>query len=124
MSAADRPGTRTAAPPSGYPAALYAALTREFDVDSGSVVADVESGTAILSRGVLESGAHVLAVEPNAAMRGGGERSRGQCAVRASTHARRRRESKRDPILRRVVQILCAHSENGFVAIEHDTVVW
>ena len=57
----------------GYPAALYAMFAREFGVGGGSVVVDVGSGTGILSRGLLESGAHVRGVEPNAAMRAAAE---------------------------------------------------
>jgi SAM-dependent methyltransferase len=57
----------------GYPAALYEMLSREFAIGAGSVVADVGSGTGILSRGLLELSARVLGIEPNAAMRAAAE---------------------------------------------------
>jgi ubiquinone/menaquinone biosynthesis C-methylase UbiE len=57
----------------GYPAGLYEMFAREFELDAGRIVADVGSGTGILSRGLLESGARVIGVEPNAAMRAAAE---------------------------------------------------
>ncbi len=53
----------------GYPAALYEMFVREFAMGPEHVIADVGSGTGILSRGLLKSGARVIGVEPNAAMR-------------------------------------------------------
>jgi SAM-dependent methyltransferase len=49
-------------------------LVRECALGPATVVADVGSGTGILSRMLLESGARVLGVEPNAAMRAAAER--------------------------------------------------
>ncbi len=57
----------------GYPACLYEMFTREFGLGEGRVVVDVGSGTGILTRGLLESCARVLGVEPNAAMRAAAE---------------------------------------------------
>jgi ubiquinone/menaquinone biosynthesis C-methylase UbiE len=58
----------------GYPAGLFEMLVREARLGAASVVADVGSGTGILTRGLLAScDARVLAIEPNAAMRAAGE---------------------------------------------------
>ena len=52
-----------------YPPELLELLTREFGLDPAHAVADVGSGTGILSRQFLEHGNAVHGVEPNAAMR-------------------------------------------------------
>jgi len=57
-----------------YPAALYSMFERRLAIGAGRVVADLGCGTGILSRGLLDSGAHVIGVEPNAAMRAAAER--------------------------------------------------
>ena len=57
----------------GYPAAVLDCLGDECGLTAGSVVADVGSGTGILTLLLLERGATVYAVEPNAAMRGAAE---------------------------------------------------
>jgi SAM-dependent methyltransferase len=59
----------------GYPAAVFELLARECALGPGSAVADVGSGTGIFTRALLATGAHVTAVEPNAAMREAAERS-------------------------------------------------
>jgi SAM-dependent methyltransferase len=60
----------------GYPAALFDLLATRGCLDAGSVVVDVGSGTGILSRGLLDAGrAHVVGIEPNAAMRAAAERA-------------------------------------------------
>lgn len=58
----------------GYPVALYAYLCAEAGLHPGDVVADLGSGTGLLSRLFIEHGHRVLAVEPNAAMRAAAER--------------------------------------------------
>jgi SAM-dependent methyltransferase len=59
----------------GYPPALVELLAKECGLGPGRVVADVGSGTGILTRLLVESGARVLGVEPNAAMRAAAERA-------------------------------------------------
>lgn len=58
----------------GYPRAVLQLLETECDLTSASVVADVGSGTGILSELFLENGNRVFGVEPNAKMREAGER--------------------------------------------------
>ena len=52
-----------------YPAALFEALAAHAGLGSGAVVADVGAGTGLLTQGLLQRGAHVIAIEPNPAMR-------------------------------------------------------
>lgn len=56
-----------------YPRAIVSLLRTECDLTSDSVVADVGSGTGILSRLFLENGNPVLGVEPNPEMRAAAE---------------------------------------------------
>jgi SAM-dependent methyltransferase len=56
-----------------YPRAVLDLLAAECDLTSGSVVADVGSGTGILSTLFLENGNRVLGVEPNPEMRAAAE---------------------------------------------------
>ena len=58
----------------GYPATLFEMLAAQGRLGAGSVAVDVGSGTGILSRGLLESGARVVGIEPNAAMRAAAEK--------------------------------------------------
>lgn len=58
----------------GYPAALYAYLRREAALPPGAPIADVGSGTGLLSKLFLEQGHPVIGIEPNQAMRLAGER--------------------------------------------------
>ena len=58
----------------GYPRAVLQLLEREYGLTSSSVIADVGSGTGILSELFLENGNRVFGVEPNARMREAGER--------------------------------------------------
>lgn len=53
----------------GYPPGVLAVLREACGLDAGTVVADLGSGTGIFTRLLLESGATVRAVEPNADMR-------------------------------------------------------
>jgi SAM-dependent methyltransferase len=53
----------------GYPAALMDLCGAALGLSADAVVADIGSGTGILSRMLLEAGYRVLALEPNAAMR-------------------------------------------------------
>lgn len=57
-----------------YPPAVVRALEEGCGLSSDSVVADVGSGTGILSQTVLELGSRVFGVEPNREMREAGER--------------------------------------------------
>jgi SAM-dependent methyltransferase len=49
----------------GYPDALLEALQGEIGLSSGSVVADIGSGTGISSELLLRTGCTVFSVEPN-----------------------------------------------------------
>lgn len=57
-----------------YPWAVIELFERECGLASDSVVADVGSGTGILSTLFLENGNRVFGVEPNAEMRAAAER--------------------------------------------------
>ncbi len=57
----------------GYPRAVLDLLRDECGLTSQSVVADVGSGTGILTQFFLEEGNLVYGVEPNAEMRHAGE---------------------------------------------------
>jgi len=56
-----------------YPPALLPLLERECGLSSSSDVADIGSGTGILSKIFVENGNSLFAIEPNAAMRAAGE---------------------------------------------------
>ncbi len=58
----------------GYPQEILGLLREECGLSEDSVVADVGSGTGLLSRLFLENGNRVYGVEPNAEMRAAGER--------------------------------------------------
>ena len=58
----------------GYPPAVLRLLEEECGLDSTSIVADVGSGTGILSELFLRNGNRVYGVEPNREMREAGER--------------------------------------------------
>jgi SAM-dependent methyltransferase len=60
-----------------YPRAVLDLLEAECGLESASVIADVGSGTAILSELFLENGIRVLGIEPNREMREAGERRLG-----------------------------------------------
>jgi ubiquinone/menaquinone biosynthesis C-methylase UbiE len=59
----------------GYPLELRDLFVRVCRLGPGRVVADVGSGTGILSRTLLATGARVIGVEPNSPMRGAAERA-------------------------------------------------
>lgn len=56
-----------------YPDELFALLSREAHLDSASTIADIGSGTGISTRRLLRTGANVVGVEPNDAMRSAAE---------------------------------------------------
>lgn len=58
----------------GYPAGVYALLQREAGLQQGAAIADLGSGTGLLSKLFLERGHRVFGVEPNAEMRQAAER--------------------------------------------------
>ena len=58
----------------GYPPALVGLLEERCDLAAGARVADVGSGTGLLSKIFLEHGLEVVGVEPNEAMRRAGDR--------------------------------------------------
>lgn len=68
----------------GYPRELIAFLRDELGLGSDTVVADVGSGTGILSGMLLGEGSRVFAVEPNGAMREAAEAALGHDANFAS----------------------------------------
>ena len=57
----------------GYPPAALDVLATRCGLTAGAVVADVGSGTGILSEQLLERGAEVIGIEPNDAMRAAAE---------------------------------------------------
>jgi SAM-dependent methyltransferase len=57
-----------------YPQAVIATLQKDCDLTAASLIADVGSGTGILTELFLRNGNHVFAVEPNQEMRAAGER--------------------------------------------------
>jgi SAM-dependent methyltransferase len=61
----------------GYPPAVIEALCRHAGLRQGARVADLGSGTGIFSAMLLEAGAAVQAVEPNAEMRAAAEHALG-----------------------------------------------
>ena len=56
-----------------YPAALYDLLAKHCGLQSDHVIADIGSGTGLLSKLFLERDNRVYGIEPNAEMRRGGE---------------------------------------------------
>lgn len=62
----------------GYPPQVIATLRDECDLTSDSLIADVGSGTGLLSQLFLENGNEVFAIEPNPEMRAAGERLLGE----------------------------------------------
>ncbi|MGB7434613.1 MAG: class I SAM-dependent methyltransferase [Candidatus Acidiferrum sp.] len=57
----------------GYPAALYDLLAKQCGLQRDHVVADIGSGTGLLSKVFLDRGNRVYGIEPNAEMRSAGE---------------------------------------------------
>lgn len=58
----------------GYPKEVIELLQRECGLARGYAVADIASGTGIWTHNLLDAGARVFGVEPNAEMRQSGER--------------------------------------------------
>ena len=57
----------------GYPSALYDLLARQCGLQTHHVIADIGSGTGLLSRLFLDRGNGVYGIEPNAEMRSAGQ---------------------------------------------------
>jgi ubiquinone/menaquinone biosynthesis C-methylase UbiE len=57
----------------GYPSALIDLLAKECGLRSDHIIADIASGTGLLTRLFLDHGNPVCGIEPNAEMRAGGE---------------------------------------------------
>jgi SAM-dependent methyltransferase len=57
----------------GYPSALIDVLHKDCGLRREHIVADIGSGTGLLSKVFLENGNHVIGVEPNAEMRAAGD---------------------------------------------------
>jgi ubiquinone/menaquinone biosynthesis C-methylase UbiE len=64
----------------GYPRGVVDLLVERCGLGQGRAVADVGSGTGIFSRLLLDAGARVYAVEPNAPMRAAAEKALGDSA--------------------------------------------
>jgi SAM-dependent methyltransferase len=62
----------------GYPTGVVDTLTKECGLTANSLVADIGSGTGILSEIFLKNGNRVFGVEPNHEMRDAGERLLGK----------------------------------------------
>lgn len=58
----------------GYPPEILQVLTRECGLQPNSIIADVGSGTGLLSKIFLENGNRVMGIEPNKDMRAAGKR--------------------------------------------------
>lgn len=75
----------------GYPVEVIELLKRKAGLGTAAKVADLGSGTGIFSKLLLEAGAEVFAVEPNAEMRAAAESMLGGCvsfhSVGASSEA-------------------------------------
>lgn len=71
----------------GYPHAVLEPLRERYGLTARSVIADVGSGTGLLSRLFLEHGNRVFGVEPNPEMRRAGERFLGEYGGFASVDA-------------------------------------
>jgi SAM-dependent methyltransferase len=52
-----------------YPAAVYELLRRQFGLKRGTIVIDLAAGTGKFTRGLVGTGAAVVAIEPTAGMR-------------------------------------------------------
>lgn len=60
-----------------YPPEVIQTLVQKVGLSANKTIADIGSGTGILTRQLLETGCQVYAVEPNAAMRAAAEESLG-----------------------------------------------
>ena len=70
----------------GYPTSIVETLTKDCGLTPNSVVADIGSGTGILSEVFLKNGNRVFGVEPNREMRAAGERLLGKYPSFTSAH--------------------------------------
>ncbi len=79
--------TAYAASRPGYPDEILEILTAEIDFDQTKIVADIGSGTGLLSKLFLQNGNFVFGVEPNDEMRFFGEKSLAKFPKFASVNA-------------------------------------
>lgn len=71
----------------GYPVEVIEVLKRRAGLSAGTRVADIGAGTGIFSKLLLDAGAEVFAVEPNAEMRAAAETILGEHALFHSVDA-------------------------------------
>ena len=93
----------------GYPAEVLATLRGECGLTPASTVADVGSGTGILTGQFLRNGNRVYAVEPNADMRTAAERSLGSFANFISVAAAAEATTLPDASVDLVAAAQCLH---------------
>ena len=77
----------------GYPAGVIDILNSNCELSEASIIADVGSGTGILSELFLQNGNQLFGIEPNAAMRSAAERSLAKYKKFVSIHATAERTS-------------------------------
>jgi hypothetical protein len=69
----------------GYPAAVVDFLKEKCDLTTDSGIADIGSGTVLLSRVFLDAGFRVIGVEPNREMREAGDMEAIDATAEATT---------------------------------------
>ncbi len=92
-----------------YPPEVIALLRREAGLKEGSIVADIGSGTGIFTSLLLDAGAEVYAIEPNAPMREAAARALGMRERFHSVDATAERTSLRDASVDLIVAAQAFH---------------